>query len=226
MHLDQPEVLNDCTYFVVGYQGNRSSLEKLNSLRDHFEITKQVRSISLTSYNDNIMCTIFGDVVEHILQYWMNVFDNSSSELLFDFFNNDNEKLHFRDVISFLAMKSINENALFLHFISIFKDKQKKLLEIGFNTNQMQEMSGPMFYRFSDAIQEMRFIPLFKREHIYALFDLICPNCQEIYCLISTCNASKSTDISSNLMLLHSILTDELFITLMIQKSGDSNPFK
>ena len=89
MHLDQPEVLNDCTYFVVGYKGNWSSLEKQNSLRDHFEVTKQVRSISLTTYNDNIMCTIFGDVVEHILQYWMNVFDNSSSELLFDLFNND-----------------------------------------------------------------------------------------------------------------------------------------
>ena len=70
--------------------------------------------------------------------------------------------------------------------------------------------------------KDQRFSKQFKAEQFYRLFDLTCTSCDSIYSFASESNPTRSTKISLNLIYLHSILSDELFIKLMCKKSMNS----
>ena len=175
-------------------------------------------------YNDNVPTYVnFHFALKTVVQYWIKIFDNYPSQILFDFFNSHNEQIHFREILSFLIMISSYEKSLLIKVLDIFNQKQITLLEFHFDSNA--PISDGMINTISNAVQDMqRFVLQFKAEHFFTLFDLICVNCDSIYTIIRNSNSSKTNEVTSNLIYLHSILNDELFIRLMMDKSGKDTP--
>ena len=54
-------------------------------------------------------------------------------------------------------------------------------------------------------------------EASYVLLDFLCLTCDSVYSIACDSNNLKTNEISSNIMYLHSMLTDELFVKLMMK---------
>ena len=146
--------------------------------------------------------------------------------MLFNVIDSHEEKIHLRDVLFFLTKISMDHKKyLMIDLLNIFLEKQGKMLEICFSPSCV--LSNKMICTIADVAQIMLRHPIqFKPDHFYVLLDLMCPNCDSINSVISYSNESENSETSSNLIYLHSILKDDLFIKLMIQKSGIATPFQ
>ena len=65
-----------------------------------------------------------------------------------------------------------------------------------------------------------------KGEYVYTILDGLSDSCDEVYSIFKEVNPTRTHEVSSNLIWLHSILSDDLLVKLFNGKCDESAPFK